>query len=192
MRSIGGPAAVRDMVDAQGTGLDPLLRRRARAPVADRGADLEPELFDRRWLLQGAQRAAADACAGRRSNAISPILMTAPRRMRSRWRWRGSKRGELLSPASTARLLSTMASTRTGKARVRAALAPGLEMVAQDRHRAGIPGPDRRDQRHRHPHRARRHGLCDGDHDRPQQDRRRGAGVDAVGDARGHRGACRE
>ena len=35
------------------------------------------------------------------------------------------KRGELLSPASTGRLLSTMGQTRTGKARVRAALAPG-------------------------------------------------------------------
>ena len=33
---------------------------------------------------------AADASAGPRSNAISPIPMTAPRRMRSRWRWRGS------------------------------------------------------------------------------------------------------
>ena len=35
------------------------------------------------------------------------------------------KRGDLLSPASTRRLLSIMAATRTGKARVRAALAPG-------------------------------------------------------------------
>jgi beta-lactamase class A len=35
------------------------------------------------------------------------------------------KKGELLSPASTAKLLSTMGQTRTGKARVRAALAPG-------------------------------------------------------------------
>jgi len=35
------------------------------------------------------------------------------------------KSGELLTPASTTRLLSIMAATRTGKARVRAALAPG-------------------------------------------------------------------
>ena len=37
------------------------------------------------------------------------------------------KRGELLSPASTARLLSIMGQTRTGKLRVRAALAPGWD-----------------------------------------------------------------
>ena len=35
------------------------------------------------------------------------------------------RRGDLLSPASTTRLLSIMAATRTGKARVRAALTPG-------------------------------------------------------------------
>ena len=35
------------------------------------------------------------------------------------------KRGDLLSPASTARLLNIMGQTRTGKARVRAALATG-------------------------------------------------------------------
>ena len=35
------------------------------------------------------------------------------------------KRGELLSPASTQRLLSTMGSTKTGALRVRAALKPG-------------------------------------------------------------------
>jgi beta-lactamase class A len=37
------------------------------------------------------------------------------------------KRGELLKPASTARLLSIMGKTRTGKLRVRAALAPGWD-----------------------------------------------------------------
>ena len=35
------------------------------------------------------------------------------------------KRGDLLSPASTALLLNTMGQTKTGKARVKAALAPG-------------------------------------------------------------------
>jgi beta-lactamase class A len=37
------------------------------------------------------------------------------------------KRGNLLSPASTSRLLSIMGQTRTGKMRVRAALAPGWD-----------------------------------------------------------------
>jgi beta-lactamase class A len=37
------------------------------------------------------------------------------------------RRGELLSPASTNRLLSTMGQTRTGGMRVRAALAPGWQ-----------------------------------------------------------------
>ena len=35
------------------------------------------------------------------------------------------KKGELLSSASTAKLLSTMGQTKTGRARVRAALSPG-------------------------------------------------------------------
>ena len=34
MRSIGGPQAVRDMIDSQESRLDPLLRRRTRAAVA--------------------------------------------------------------------------------------------------------------------------------------------------------------
>ena len=89
MRSIGGPQAVRDMIDCQESGLDPLLRRRARAAVEDRRPDLEPELFDRRRLLQGARRAADVGPQGRRSSAISPIPMTAPRRIRSRWPWPG-------------------------------------------------------------------------------------------------------
>ena len=37
------------------------------------------------------------------------------------------KKGELLSPESSARLLTTMGKTRTGRARVKAALAPGWE-----------------------------------------------------------------
>ena len=53
--------------------------------------------------------------------------MTAPRRMRSPIALASLRRGQLLSPASTTRLLSIMGQTRTGKMRVRAALAPGWD-----------------------------------------------------------------
>jgi beta-lactamase class A len=51
MRSIGGPQEVRDMIARKGPRLDPLLQRRARAPIEDRRADLDPELFDRQCIL---------------------------------------------------------------------------------------------------------------------------------------------
>ena len=65
MRSVGGPEAVRAMIDAQGARRDPLLQRRARAAEQDRRPDLEPELFDRQRLLRGAQRASDVGPQGR-------------------------------------------------------------------------------------------------------------------------------
>ena len=45
--------------------------------------------------------------------------------MRSSTRWRALKRGELLSPASTARLLTIMGHTSTGANRLKGGLKPG-------------------------------------------------------------------
>ena len=47
------------------------------------------------------------------------------------------KRGELLSPASTARLLSMMGNTKTGANRLKGGLKPGWSAEPQDRHRPG-------------------------------------------------------
>ena len=98
---------------------------------------------------------------GRRSSAMSSDPYDGAV---ARARWRSAlarlKRGELLSPASTARLLSTWA--RPGPAnRLRAALKPGWRGATR-------PAParcwaaDRRDQRHRPADRARRDSLCAG------------------------------
>ena len=47
------------------------------------------------------------------------------------------KRGELLSPESTARLLSIMGNTKTGANRLKGGLKPGWTLEPQDRHRPG-------------------------------------------------------
>ena len=128
MRSIGGPErGARDDRD-QESRRDPLLQRRARAPEPDRRPDLDPELFDRQRLLRGARRACRSACAGLPSTATSRIpydgaapsaIVNALARL---------KRGELLSPPSTQRLLDIMGNTKTGANRLKGGLAAGLAL----------------------------------------------------------------
>jgi beta-lactamase class A len=58
MRSVGGPQAVRDMIEAKKLGSIRFYEGERCASVADRGPHLEPKLLGRRCLLQGAQRIA--------------------------------------------------------------------------------------------------------------------------------------
>ena len=127
MRSIGGPAAVRGDDRREGTGRDPLLRRRARAAEQDRRPDLVAKLFGRQRLLLGPQR----ACLFRSARpsfdryvedpydgAAPSAIVSALSRL---------KRGEILSPASTARILSIMGHTKTGANRLKGGLEAGLD-----------------------------------------------------------------
>ena len=124
MRSIGGPAAVRAMVERKGLGSirfyegERALQSRIAGLIWSQSFALGDGFYKARGALPLAVRKASferyisDPYDGASPHAVAIALAKL-------------KRGELLSPASTARLLATMAATRTGKARVRAALAPG-------------------------------------------------------------------
>jgi len=124
MRSIGGPQAVRDMIDAKGLGSirfydgERALQSKVAGLIWTQSYSIGDAFYKARGALPLAVRRAsferyiADPYDGASPRAVALALARL-------------KRGELLTPASTSRLLSTMASTRTGKARVRAALAPG-------------------------------------------------------------------
>ncbi|HXG98952.1 MAG TPA: serine hydrolase [Sphingomicrobium sp.] len=124
MRSIGGPQAVRDMIDSKGLGSirfydgERALQSRVAGLVWTQSYSIGNAFYKARSALPlGVRRASferyiADPYDGAAPRSVTSALVRL-------------KRGELLSPASTSRLLSTMAATRTGKARVRAALAPG-------------------------------------------------------------------
>jgi len=124
MRSIGGPAAVRAMVERKGLGAirfyegERALQSRIAGLIWSQSYSIGDGFYKARSALPLALRKASferyisDPYDGASPHAVAVALAKL-------------KRGELLSPASTARLLSTMAATRTGKARVRAALAPG-------------------------------------------------------------------
>lgn len=124
MRSIGGPAAVRGMIDRKGLGSirfydgERALQSKVAGLIWSQNYSIGDAFYKARGALPLAvrrssfERYIADPYDGASPHAVALALARL-------------KRGELLSPASTSRLLSTMASTRTGKARVRAALAPG-------------------------------------------------------------------
>ena len=124
MRSIGGPAAVRAMVDRKGLGSirfyegERALQSRIAGLIWSQSYAIGDGFYKARGALPLAVRKAsferyiADPYDGASPHAVALALAKL-------------KRGDLLSPASTTRLLSIMAATRTGKARVRAALAPG-------------------------------------------------------------------
>ena len=79
MRSIGGPGAVREVIESRESRPDPLLQRRARAPEQDRRPDLDPELFDRQRILPGARRPAARPAPG----GLQPLRRGSVRRRRA-------------------------------------------------------------------------------------------------------------
>ncbi|HKC01793.1 MAG TPA: serine hydrolase [Sphingomicrobium sp.] len=126
MRSIGGPQAVRDMIASKGLGSirfyngERALQSRVAGLIWSQSYSIGNAFYAARNALPMAIRKAAferyisDPYDGASAHAIANALTAL-------------KRGQLLGPASTARLLSTMGQTRTGKLRVRAALAPGWD-----------------------------------------------------------------
>jgi len=126
LRSVGGPAAVRRMIARKGLGAVRFSNGERDLQSKIAGLKWNPDysigsaFFDARSALAMATRQAAfkryirDPYDGASPHAIANALAA----LRS---------GQLLSPQSTERLLSTMGQTKTGGLRVRAALAPGWE-----------------------------------------------------------------
>jgi len=126
MRAVGGPQSVRDMIARKGLGSirfyngERALQSRVAGLIWSQSYSIGNAFYAARNALPMAVRKAAferyisDPYDGASPHAIASALAAL-------------KRGELLGPASTARLLSTMGQTRTGKLRVRAALSPGWD-----------------------------------------------------------------
>jgi beta-lactamase class A len=126
MRSVGGPSAVREMIARKGLGAirfyngERALQSKIAGLIWTPSYSLGNAFYAARNALPMAVRRAAferyisDPYDGASPHAVAGGLASL-------------KRGELLKPASTARLLSIMGQTRTGKLRVRAALAPGWD-----------------------------------------------------------------
>ena len=124
MRSIGGPTAVREMISRKGLGAirfyegERALQSRIAGLIWSQSYSFGDAFFKARSALpKGIRRASfnqylADPYDGAAPHAVANALARL-------------KKGELLSLDSTARLLATMGQTKTGKARVKAALAPG-------------------------------------------------------------------
>jgi beta-lactamase class A len=124
MRSIGGPQAVRDMIAAKGLGSirfyegERALQSKIAGLIWSQSYSIGDAFYKARSALPASVRKAsferyiADPYDGAAPHSVALALARL-------------KRGELLSPASTKRLLATMGSTKTGALRVRAALKPG-------------------------------------------------------------------
>jgi beta-lactamase class A len=124
MRSVGGPQAVRDMISAKGLGSirfyegERALQSKIAGLIWSQSYSIGDAFYKARGALPTSVRKAsferyiADPYDGAAPHSVALSLARL-------------KRGELLSPASTQRLLNTMASTKTGALRVRAALRPG-------------------------------------------------------------------
>ena len=124
MRSIGGPQAVRDMITAKRLGSirfyegERALQSRIAGLIWSQSYSIGDAFYKARGALPLSVRRAsferyvADPYDGAAPHSVALSLARL-------------KRGELLSAASTQRLLATMGSTKTGGLRVRAALKPG-------------------------------------------------------------------
>jgi beta-lactamase class A len=124
MRSVGGPQAVREMIDAKGLGSirfyegERALQSKIAGLIWSQSYSIGDAFYKARSALPASVRRAsferyiADPYDGAAPHSVALALGRL-------------KRGELLSPASTQRLLSIMGSTKTGALRVRAALKPG-------------------------------------------------------------------
>lgn len=124
MRSVGGPQAVRDMIDAKNLGSirfydgERALQSRIAGLIWSQSYSIGDAFYKARGALptgvrkSSFERYVADPYDGAAPHAVALALARL-------------HRGELLSPASTRRLLNTMASTKTGGLRVRAALKRG-------------------------------------------------------------------
>ena len=126
MRSIGGPKAVRDMIARKGLGAirfyngERALQSKIAGLIWSPSYSIGNAFFEARNALPMTLRRAAferylsDPYDGASPHAIASALAAL-------------RKGELLSPESSAKLLSIMGRTRTGGMRVRAALAPGWD-----------------------------------------------------------------
>nr|MBA2467622.1 class A beta-lactamase [Sphingomonas sp.] len=124
MRSVGGPAAVRAMIAEKRLGAirfydgERALQSRIAGLIWSQGYSLGGAFYKARNALPHAVRKSAfdryvdDPYDGASASAIANALARL-------------KRGELLSPASTARLLSVMGNTKTGANRLKGGLKPG-------------------------------------------------------------------
>jgi beta-lactamase class A len=126
MHAVGGPKAVRAMIARKGLGAirfyngERALQSRTAGLVWKQSYSLGDAFTQARSALPmkartaAFQRYVANPYDGASPHAIANALAAL-------------RKGELLSPASTNRLLSIMGQTRTGGLRVRAALAPGWD-----------------------------------------------------------------
>jgi len=124
MRSIGGPQAVRDMIATKNLGSirfyegERALQSKIAGLIWSQSYSIGDAFYKARGALPMSVRKAsfnryvADPYDGAAPHSVALALARL-------------KKGELLSPASTQRLLATMGSTKTGALRVRAALKPG-------------------------------------------------------------------
>ena len=128
MRSVGGPQAVRNMIAAKRLGAirfydgERSLQSRIAGLTWTQSYSVGRAFYEARNALPMSVRRAAfnryveDPYDGAAPGAIVNALARL-------------KRGELLSPSSTARLLSTMGNTRTGPNRLKGGLKPGWSLA---------------------------------------------------------------
>ena len=126
MRSVGGPQAVRDTIARKGLGAirfydgERALQSKIAGLIWSQSYSIGGAFYKARSALpmsvrrSSFERYIADPYDGAAPHAIANGLARL-------------KKGQLLSPASTAKLLSIMGATKTGKLRVRAALLPGWD-----------------------------------------------------------------
>jgi beta-lactamase class A len=127
MRSVGGPEAVRDMIAAKHLGAirfyngERALQSRIAGLIWSRSYSVGNAFYNARDALPKAVRKAAfdryvdDPYDGAAPSAIAAALARL-------------KRGELLSPESTRRLLWIMGNTKTGANRLKGGLRPGWSL----------------------------------------------------------------
>ncbi|MGI8611244.1 MAG: class A beta-lactamase [Sphingomicrobium sp.] len=127
MRSVGGPAAVRAMIAKKGLGAirfydgERALQSKIAGLIWTQSYSVGGAFYQARNALPRTVRQAAfnryveDPYDGASPRAIVDALARL-------------KRGELLSPASTARLLSVMGNTKTGANRLKGGLKPGWSL----------------------------------------------------------------
>ena len=127
MRSVGGPEAVRAMIRSKSLGAirfydgERALQSKIAGLIWSQSYSIGRAFYDARNALPKSVRQAAfnryieDPYDGASPNAIVNALARL-------------KRGELLSPASTARLLSIMGNTKTGANRLKGGLKPGWSL----------------------------------------------------------------
>ena len=127
MRAVGGPAAVRAFIASKNLGAvrfydgERALQSRIAGLIWSQSYSVGNAFYQARNALPYAARKAAfdryvaDPYDGASANAIVGALARL-------------KRGELLSPSSTARLLSIMGNTKTGANRLKGGLKPGWSL----------------------------------------------------------------